>query len=163
AATGTYLEKLGVLLAYHLQTPWFTNRIELGTGAADTAPTFALTPFEVAARVAFATTDSAPDATLFHAAAANELSTRAQLEAQARRLFATDRGKVKIRSILHNYIGNPSPSDLTVLPPDVLAGLHAPAGLSTTMFTELDQFIDHIVWEKNGSLVDLLTSQASFA
>jgi hypothetical protein len=31
------------------------------------------------------------------------------------------------------------------------------------MFTELDAFIDYIVWEKNGSLVDLLTSQASFA
>jgi hypothetical protein len=163
AGTDGYLNRLGALLAYHLQNPWFTNRIELGTGPADTAPTYTLTPFEVAARIAFETTDSMPDAALFGAAAADELSMPAQLEAQVRRLLATTRGKAKIRSVLYNYVGNPSPSDLTVLPPALLSGLSDPAGLSSAMFTELDAFIDYIVWEKNGSLVDLLTSQASFA
>ena len=163
SGTGTYLQNLGVLLAYHLQTPWFSNRIELGTGTADAATTFGLTPFEVATRISFATTDSTPDAALFGAASTNELSTSAQIEAQVRRLFATGRGKAKIHSTIHNYIGNPNASDLTVLPPALLTGLQNPANLSTEMFTEMDQFIDYVVWEKNGSLTDLLTSQASFA
>jgi hypothetical protein len=161
--TDTYLESLGALLVYHLQTPWFTNRIELGNGPPDGAATFTLTPFEVAMRIAFATTDSTPDATLMSAATANQLSTRAQIEAHVRRLFATSRGRAKIRSILYNYAGNPTPSDLTVLPPHLLTGLKNPAAVSTSMQAEMDQFIDYIVWEKNGSLTDLLTSQASFA
>ena len=163
ATSGTYLQKLGVLLAYHLQSPWFINRIEVGTGTPDSATTFTLTPYEVASRIAYASTDSTPDTTLLQAAAANELSTEAQIEAHVRRLFATSRGKAKVRSLVYNYIGNPNSADLTVLPAQLLTGLQNPSNLSTAMFAELNQFIDYIVWEKNGSLTDLLTSKASFA
>jgi hypothetical protein len=69
-----------------LQSPHFLHRVELGRAQIGelTQPT----PYETAARLSYLIWQSVPDAELLAAAAAGELETAEQLEAQARRLLA---------------------------------------------------------------------------
>ena len=70
-----------------LQAPALLYRTERGEAPVDGAPDLVhLSDYEIATRLSYLFLDSMPDAPLFEAAAAGELSTPAQVEAQARRL-----------------------------------------------------------------------------
>ncbi len=70
-----------------LESPRFLYVFEFGQGAA-TGNVVALSPYEVAARLALFLWRSVPDDTLMQAAAAGQLATAAQVEAQATRMLA---------------------------------------------------------------------------
>lgn len=159
--SGTYRSNLAKILASHLQSPSFLLRMELGTGNEDT-PVFNLTPYEVASRISYATTDSTPDDTLLAAAKNNKLVSTADIDAQVRRLFATARGKAKIHSMFRNWLLQLAGVDTAGLPAGLTAGIEL-KGLSDAIMSETDQFIDYIVFEKNLGYKDLLTSKVSFA
>ncbi len=73
-----------------LQSPQFLYRFELGSAPmGDYAKP---TPYEIATRLSYIYLQSMPDAALFAAADKGELSTPAQIEAQARRLLADPKG-----------------------------------------------------------------------
>ena len=80
AAAGRLEEAVALTVAGILQAPAFHFRIERGH-AAGREPT----PWELATRLSYFLWDSMPDAELFAAAAAGELSSREQVERQARR------------------------------------------------------------------------------
>jgi hypothetical protein len=73
-----------------LQSPQFLYRFELG--ATPMGSYAKPSPYEIASRLSFIYLQSMPDAALFAAADAGELSTQAQIEAQARRLLADPKG-----------------------------------------------------------------------
>jgi hypothetical protein len=73
-----------------LQSPQFLYRFELGATATGSYAT--PTQYQIASRLSYLYLQSMPDAALFAAAEAGELSTPAQLEAQARRLLADPKG-----------------------------------------------------------------------
>lgn len=70
-----------------LESPRFLYVLEFGGGNA-TGNTVALSPYEVAGRLALFLWRSVPDPTLMTAAAAGQLSTPAQIQAQAVRMLA---------------------------------------------------------------------------
>jgi hypothetical protein len=69
-----------------LESPRFLYVLEFGAGGA--GPVVPLTPTEVAARLALFLWRSVPDATLLGAAQSGELTTAAEVEAQATRMLA---------------------------------------------------------------------------
>jgi hypothetical protein len=73
-----------------LQSSQFLYRFELGATAMGNYAK--PTPYEVASRLSYVYLQSMPDAALFAAADNGELSTQAQIEAQARRLLADPKG-----------------------------------------------------------------------
>ncbi|HVJ20110.1 MAG TPA: DUF1592 domain-containing protein [Polyangiaceae bacterium] len=86
-ATGyTFQDGIEWVIFALLQSPNFLHRVELGVAStgAYTQPS----PQEMAARLSFLVWQSLPDAELLAAAAAGELTTAEQLEAQARRMLA---------------------------------------------------------------------------
>ena len=85
-AAGPLDEAIALTVAGILQAPAFHFRLERG---ADGGPT----PWELAARLSYFLWDSMPDDALFAAAAAGDLSTRAGVEAQARRMLEDTRAR----------------------------------------------------------------------
>lgn len=74
-----------------LQSPHFLYRTELGSAAAG-ATQVPLNDYEIAAKLAFALTNTMPDDELFAAAAAGQLQDRGNVAAQAERLINSQRG-----------------------------------------------------------------------
>ena len=80
-----------------LQSPYFLYRTELGTQAVDGK--VPLGDYEIAAKLAFAITNTMPDAELFAAAAAGQLRDPANLAARARSLIEGPHGLAGIQNL----------------------------------------------------------------
>ncbi len=85
-----------------LLSPHFLYRIELGASPQET---FALNGYELAARLSFFLWDSLPDEILIAAAKSGTLSKPDELERQARRMLADERGKRAIDSFFTQWLG----------------------------------------------------------
>ncbi len=81
-------EGWSTVIQLYLQSPALLYRTERGAGAAEGAPDLTiLSHYEMASRLSYFFWNSMPDDVLFDAAAAGELGTREEIEAQARRLL----------------------------------------------------------------------------
>ena len=98
--SGPIGEAIALTVAGILQAPAFHFRIE--RGAADGARP---TPWELATRLSYFLWDSIPDAELFAAAAAGALSSRAEVEAQARRMLADPRARPAVVHFHNQWLG----------------------------------------------------------
>lgn len=88
AESGTFGDGLRVVISAILQSPSFLYRVELGSGPAVDGVAVPLGPYEMASRLSYLLWGSMPDDTLFAEAAAGRLSTKAEVETQARRMLA---------------------------------------------------------------------------
>ncbi len=153
---------LSNLISYHLQSPYFLWRLELGNAAQDDPSALALSPYEIATRISYLTTDSTPDLTLMNAAARGDLADINKVKEQVTRLLNTTRGKDKlIQNILH-WSKMDQVNGFTALPDALLQGINIDS-LDEAMANEAKKFVNYIVYSQNGSFKDLLTSKVSFA
>lgn len=137
-----------------LQSPTFLYRVEVGAPGGD--PVVPLSDFEIASRLSYFLWGTTPDAALLTAAEAGELSTPTEVEEQARRMIADDRARLRINDVFAQWlqvdgldeIDNPDPS----FNDDV----------RTSMVDETRAFIDHVIWEGEGTLTALLTADYTF-
>lgn len=159
---GDYKENLKAILAYHLMSPHFLWRVELGAAQQTSAQQIVLTNYEVASRIAFMLTDSTPDDALLAAAAAGSLLAPEGLRAEVRRLLGSARGKAKIVNNLLRWSGSDLTHSLASLPAELTNGI-VTSGLESAMTSEARAFIEHTVFDQKGSFKDLLTSKLSFA
>ena len=104
-AAGTPDEAVVMVTASVLQTPQFLYLIEEGRPDQATAERVPLSDWEIAARLSYFLWDSMPDAALFGAAARGQLSTRADVEAQARRMLESPRAREAIIHFHHQWLG----------------------------------------------------------
>lgn len=158
---GTFKDNIEDLLVYHLLSPHFIMRMELGS-ANDNQPQFALTAFELASRISYMTTDSLPDAELYALAKNGQINNPAILKAQVLRLIQTSRGRQMVVDILLRWSHMNETQDVSILPMDLL-NQYFGNGLSSAMVDEAKEFIEYIVFERQGDFSELLTSKASFA
>ncbi len=79
---------IGMVLQAMLQSPRFLYRVEQGTPMEGAPEVLVLDDYELASRLSYFLLDSMPDAELFEAAAASELSSREGLRAAADRLLS---------------------------------------------------------------------------
>lgn len=159
---GDYKANIRTLLALHLQSPPFLWRLETGAASQTSTTVLQLTPYEVATRIAYMTTDSTPDALLMQAADANQLATVAQVQTQVKRLLQTARGKLKARKNLLRYGRADKAEDVSTLPAELKQGV-VTDGLATAMTDEAAAYVDYSLYNQNASFQTLLTSKASFA
>ena len=160
-----YAPQVGVEMALSamLQSPHFLYRVEFGMADPDLEDdVVALTSYEIASRLSFLLWNTMPDATLFDAAAADELRTPEQIEAQARRLIATPRAREAVKNFHRQWL------DLDDIQPYISAN-----GKSVDIYPEFyneilplmrkesEAFFDYAIFEENASVDTLFTASYS--
>ena len=93
-------EAVALTVAGILQAPAFHFRIERDDAARGDP-----SPWELATRLSYFLWDSMPDAELFAAAAAGELSTREEVEAQARRMLEDPKARPAVVHFHNQWLG----------------------------------------------------------
>jgi hypothetical protein len=146
-AQGNFNDGLHTVVAAMLQSPYFLYHQELGTPNAD-GSLFNLTPYEIASSLSYLLIGSMPDDALFGAADADQLSTPAELDAQAKRLLADPRAQSAVADFMTGWLG--LDRVLTIVKDTSVYGALTPA-LRTSMYNE-----------SRALLVDAFTSGHTF-
>ena len=161
---GSYDAEVGVetILQAMLQSPHFLYRVEFGQldsadiQSGDVVP---LTSYEIASRLSFLLWNTMPDSSLFEAADADELQTREQIEAQARRMINTPRAREGVKNFHRQWLG------LGRIEPQIAANGKNPdiypdyyAALLPLWRRETEAFIDDAVFEQDANVEVLFTA-----
>lgn len=142
-----------------LMSPNFLFKPEFGAAPANYANAKKVSQFEQATRLASLVWASVPDDELLAAAESDQLSTPAQIEAQARRMLADPRAKPALESFFEQWLG------LSLLEAATKDPAYFPNWsdeLRDAMFEERRRFVSHVLWEDDGRLETLLTADYSF-
>jgi hypothetical protein len=157
--TGVSLVIQGMLIS-----PNFLFRSELGSDNGQGV--FVLTPYEVASALSYGYWGTMPDAMLFAAAQSGALSTKAQIEAQARRLLADPRGRKRIASFFYEWMqgarANIATPDMGTYP----AIYAAPGGFAAivmAMRDEEDAFVTSVAFDSTKKFSELFSARYTFA
>jgi hypothetical protein len=159
--TGAPDEVAEALLYLFLISPSFLQRAEI-TEKPDNAGHFELSSYEVASRLSFMLWGSTPDDVLNQAADKNELSTPAQLRAQAERMLALPQARDMVSSFHRSYLlmGTNTRWDTAERDPALFPQFNK--ALVPVLAQETQEFFDYIVFEQRGTLADLLLSPIAF-
>jgi hypothetical protein len=150
-----------------LESPRFLYVMEFGAGT-PMGTAIALSPYETAARLALFLWRSVPDATLMTAAAAGQLATPQQLQAQATRMLTVKdtSGNLLAQSAIDDFTTQwmqltpvqAKDSQFVTFNSDNQAGV-----LGASMNDEVLVDVSQTVLVDNGGLTDLLTSPSTYA
>ena len=141
-----------------LQMPGFLYRVEEG-GRPVTPGVVRIEGFEMASRLSYFLWGSTPDDELLDAAAKGELSTDAEVRAQAQRMIEDPRARAVVRYFNAKHFqleGIASISKDATLYPDFTPEI---PGL---LLEETNAFLDDVIWKGPGDLKSILTSKHTF-
>lgn len=141
-----------------LQSPHFLYRSELGDGQVDSQGRVRLAPYELASALAYTLIGTTPDDELLDAAEAGLLATREQVEAQARRLIESPRGREGMVEFYRQLFGFASLERAEKIPERFPSFPQA----KPAMFEELDRFVAHVLFEDDARWETLLTAPYTF-
>ena len=156
---GDFASGVRAVVEVALQSPEFLYRVELGEPVGPAQPGLARpTPHEMASRLSYLLWGSTPDPTLLLAASQGRLRTRAEIEAQARRLLADGRAHDVVRYFTFQL--------MRLHDVDYVSNLGVNAGftqqIADLMLEETRLYIDEVTWRGPGDFQALLTSPVSF-
>ena len=134
-----------------LQSPAFLYRVE--TIGPDRLPS----SYDTASRLSYLLWSTMPDDALFAAAAAAELSTPAQLEAQVDRMLADPRALEGFMVFASQWLDLARIDQISKLGAD---GFTTP--VREALRQEARRFLEEIIFERGGTVGDLLTSSKAF-
>lgn len=148
-----------VLIQAMLQSPRFLYRWELSGAPAQEDGKIRLGDHEIAARLSYFLWSTMPDDVLFTAAAAGELRTEAQVEAQARRMLADPRAQATLNSFHEQWLALDRVQGSIKDP-----GLYPSFGdeMVASMFAELHAFLASVILDGDGSWQTLMLAPYSF-
>lgn len=121
--------------------------------------------FTVASRLSYRLTGSTPDATLLAAAAAGNLTTLAQVQAQADRLINTPRARQKMRAMMYHWLRLhkvATPTAIAAGAAGVSTSDTARINLKNEVVTEALDYADYVIFDANGTISDLMNSDVAF-
>jgi hypothetical protein len=147
-----------VVVEAMLQSPNFLYRVERGTGERDESGV-KLTPWEVATRLAFMITGTAPDTDLLDAAAAGELSTPESIGLQAKRLLDSSAVAARVRDFHARWA---QLDELGGLAKDPAVFPQFSPQFASSMITSTERFITEVTLTTSGALQALLTAPFAF-
>lgn len=157
--------KVGVELTIRslLISPSFLFRSELGKDGGQGA--FVLTPYEIASALSYTFWGTMPDAALFASAASGALASKTEMEAQARRLLADQRGRDRVAQFFYEWMESPrayvATKDQASFP-----ALFQGAGVDAIrgdMRQEQDAFVTHVVFDSTRRFEELFDATYTFA
>ncbi|WP_434045025.1 MULTISPECIES: DUF1592 domain-containing protein [Sorangium] len=158
---GTPEEVAEALLYMFLISPSFIQRAEI-LEAPDGAGSFALSSHEVASRLSYMLWGTIPDEALDQAADRGQLSTPAQILAQAQRMLQDPRARQMVASF-HRYYLELGPNtrwdsaqrDTTMFPA-------FDRSLIPIMAEETERFFDHVAFTRGGGFQEFFLSPIAF-
>ncbi|RYZ08418.1 MAG: DUF1592 domain-containing protein [Myxococcales bacterium] len=161
-ARATNVQRLEVMGELVLQAPQFLYQYAEGTPA---GAVNVLDGHARAERLSYFLWDAPPDADLLAAAASGELDTREGMRAHGERLLADERAKPVLRSFLADWLeleGATILPGLDETPKDSKLFPGFDGALRQSMRRELETFMDHVMFEADGSLMELFTSTRAY-
>jgi hypothetical protein len=157
-----FSDAVAMVVETALQSPQFLYRLESVPEDAQPGDVVEVTGYAMASRLSYFLTASMPDEELFAAAAEGRLSTAEEIESQARRLLAGDRGRRAVAEFHRQWLGLGGLSSVVKSPdlyPD-LAGLDA-FQLGAQWQQSLETFTEHVFFDK-GTIDALFESNLAF-
>lgn len=153
-ADESFVDGVQMLLTRVLLSPDFMYRVELGAPVPGDSEVVRLTSWELASRLSYLLWQSMPDDELLDAADSGQLETPAQIAAQVDRLLADPRARATTRDYFRQLLGldglaNYSKAD-------------QPSSLAPLLRAETEAFVDHVVWDGEGTLRELLSASYTF-
>jgi Protein of unknown function (DUF1592)/Protein of unknown function (DUF1588)/Protein of unknown function (DUF1595)/Protein of unknown function (DUF1585)/Protein of unknown function (DUF1587) len=153
---GAFEAGMRVTLEAFLQAPDFVYRTSIGGAAV--AGKAHLNDYEIAANLSYALTNSPPDATLSAAADQSALSAAGAIEAQAKRLIATDGGKSAVDRFFFQYFGL---GQYDTLQKDPAIAPQFTAATGPQLHAEAQQLLQYL-FAQNLGLKEIFTSTVGF-
>jgi len=154
----TFDDGLKLVIASMISSPSFLYRSEAGEKQSDGS--YKLTPYEVASALSYLYTGTMPDQALLDAAQKGQLATKEQLEAQARRLLATDRAKKQLGEFSLQWLR--SDNLLSAFKDQGVYPLFSDA-VRKGMIEEQQRFFTDVVLTREGKFGELYTADYIFA
>lgn len=140
-----------------LQSPHFLYRVEMSRDESD--GTIPLDDWEVASRLSYALWNSMPDAELFAAAEAGELTDPESVAMHARRMLEDPKAE---QTVIHFHRQLFDVDDFQYISPDPTAFPDVTADFGPDAAREHDLFVVEMVLNRDGSYRDILTSPDTF-
>jgi hypothetical protein len=160
-ATGAFDEAAQLILRAFLLSPSFLTKGEFSEAKPD-GSNFALSGYEMASRLSYMLWGSMPDATLFAAAAADQLGTPDAILAQAQRMLKDPKARAKVADFHMHYAlmgdatrWSEASHDSTLFPAFNVA-------MVPELSAEAQQFFDYITFDQGGTFQDLITKPVAF-
>ncbi len=142
-----------------LSSPAFLYRIEYGVPAEAADGVVALTSWEMASRLSYFLWGSMPDDELFAAAEAGALETRGEIEAQARRMLEHPNARAAVAEFHKQWLDYERVANVAK---DAEAYPDWSADVGALMRQETESFIEHVIFDDDGSMTTLLTAPYSY-
>jgi hypothetical protein len=156
-ATYDARQSSALVLEAFLQSPHFMYRVEFGLpGAGEVVE---LADHEMASRLSYFLWASMPDEELFAVAAQGELHTREQVDAQARRMLDHPRARAMVLHFHEQWLDY---AEIDALEKDPAAFPDYTLDIAASQRAEIDAFIDHVVWDGEGTLGALLSAPYTY-
>jgi len=152
-----------MVLSGMLQSLRFLYRVELGTDEKVGSSAIKLSPYELAARLAYVVWDGPPDAALVSAAASGQLSTKDQLSMQLSRLLTDPKGASFLRRFLQGLSQLQAVANVVKDPTLYPQWTQNNGSLPSSMQAQASAFFDEILQNQGGKLQALFTSTTVFA
>ena len=142
-----------------LSSPWFLYHTEPVPGAPTAGAIVPVTGYAMANRLSYLLWSSMPDDELFAAAEAGELETAEQIEAQARRMLDDPRARRGMSNFARQWLGL---DRIPLLEKDAGIAPEFDAQIAQDLRDSLAAYVDHVVWESDGSVETLLLGNTTF-
>ena len=148
-ATGDFAQAVGWLTRGLIESPAFVYRREIGTPQGDVQQ---LDQYEIATELAYTFSGTAPSTELLGRAERGELTSPEALEATARELLASPRGRDVIQAFFDSYVGHPR---VTSIAKELVTNF---APLREQMLEETRRFVEEVIVNRGGGTKELLTA-----
>jgi uncharacterized protein DUF1588/uncharacterized protein DUF1592/uncharacterized protein DUF1595/uncharacterized protein DUF1587 len=148
-ATGDFASAIGWLSRSLIESPSFVYRREIGTPAGGVQQ---LDQYEIATELAYTFSGTAPSVELLDRAERGELSSPDVLEATARDLLSSPRGREVIQAFFDAYVGYPR---VTSMAKERVTEF---APLREQMLQETRSFIEEVIVNRGGGTKELFTA-----
>lgn len=159
-AKGTFDEAAQLIIEAFLKSPSFLTRAEIAE--VPEGQYFALNGYEVASRLSYMLWSSMPDDALFAAARDGQLSTSAAILTQAQRMLADPKAHSMVSAFHTDYAHMGPGTRWQGYSRDPALYPAFSDALVPTLSQETERLFDYLVFEKNGTFQDLLTSSVAF-
>jgi hypothetical protein len=156
---GRFEDGIRLVIEAGLQSPSFLYRPELGGETPIEGDVVPFTSWEMATKLSYMLWNTMPDAALFAAAEADELTTKEEIAAQATRLLDDDRAREVIRNFHTQWL---LLTHLDSVTKDTGVYPAFDGSLRPLWTEEIQAFVEHVILEGDGSLQTLLTANFSF-
>jgi hypothetical protein len=153
---------LELVLQAFLQSPQLLYRTESlsdsNAGRVADGTVVLLDSYQVASRLSYFLWNTMPDAELFAAADAGQLTTVEAVRVQAERMLDDERARETVADFHEQWLGMAQFAGLT----RVVPGTDVTNGLNASWADSLAQFVQHAFWDEGGNVAALLGSTSVF-